>query len=207
MFKRYILAIVLISLGCNFAMAKPKESSNTGFVEKDWDSIWDDFLENMFYPDGCKYEIGYTYASIAPVNTLFPFGVYGEWAYGWIAVSAEFAANVTDKAYKLSKKTGASYDPHVYFMAGLGANINILSINFNAGVVRYDYEYSSTIDDMLNTTKKQKYAAILQPSIHIHIPVDHWNHFISLKLGYNICPVMHEFNGLNIGVGFGRWYD
>lgn len=207
MLKKSILIFILISLGCNIVIAKPKKSSNTGVVEKDWGSLWGDFLDNMFYPDGGKYEIGYTYASIAPVNTLFPVGFYGEWTYDWIAVSAEFAANVSDTKYEMSKKAGATYDPYVYFMAGLGANINILSINFNAGVVKYDYKYSSTIDGMLNTTKNKKYAAILQPSIHIHIPVDDWEHFISLKLGYNICPAMHEFNGLNIGIGFGGWYE
>lgn len=206
--KKCFIFFILSFLCCNVAVARSKNNSEVMVVKTNHGAKWGDFFDNMFYPDGySKYEVGYTYASIAPVNTLFPVGFYGEWAYEWIAVSAEFAANVSETAYEMSKKAGATYDPIVYFMAGLGANINILSINFNAGVVRYDYKYSSTIDGMLNTTKNNKYAAILQPSIHIHIPVDDWEHFISLKLGYNICPAMHEFNGLNIGIGFGGWCE
>ena len=57
----------------------------------------------------------------------------------------------------------------------------------------------------MKTRKKLKFVAIMQPSIHVHIPVDDFEHFISVKIGYNICPSMHEFDGLNIGIGFGWW--
>ena len=136
MIKKFILIIALVSIYCNVTIAKDL------VVTRDVGGIFED----LFYPDGAKYEIGYTYSSIAPVNTLFPVGIYGEWAGewadGWVAISTEIAANISRQAYTMPKNENATYDPLFYSMLGLGVNFNVFSINFNAGIV--DYKYATT---------------------------------------------------------------
>ena len=189
---------------------KENNTNHTLRVERDWDYIWDT-MEDIFYPDAIKAEIGYTYSSLAPINTMFPIGLYGEWTYSYLAVSGEMAAHLSRNPYKFSNKENETYDPLFYAMAGAGVNFNCFSINFNAGIVDYTRQhteeytvsteglyYSSSI-----TTHKNAVAFIMQPSIHIHIPLeDYYAHFLSLKIGYNYCPKLPECNGLNIGIGF-----
>lgn len=208
--KRYIIFVAIISLFSSVAMAKSIKSDSTKVLRVtriDWKPV----LEEIFYPEGEKYEIGYTYSSLAPVNTHFPVGLYGEWAggwaEGWVAFSGEIGVSVTKQTYTMSKDENATYDPLFYSMLGLGVNFNVFSINFNAGIADYKYATTTTSDFISITTNSHKIAAILQPSIHIHIPVDDFEHFISLKVGYNICPSMRDLNGLNIGIGFGGWSD
>lgn len=203
MAKKYISLIVLLLCHfCNTTFAKDLK------VVKNHSEAFYDAIDNMFYPDDGKYEIGYTYSSVAPVNTYFPLGIYGEWAgewaEGWVAISAELALNVSDKMYPVPDKEYATYSPTFYMLLGLGWNCNVFSINLGAGIV--DSSRSTKINFLDKTISSNRVDFLLQPSIHIHIPVDDFEHFISLKIGYNICPSMHDFNGLNIGVGFGGWY-
>ncbi len=197
--NKYIFIVIIVTLYYNVAKA------GDVVVKPDVRGKIEDALEDMFIPDGSKGEIGYTYSSIAPANTYFPLGIYGEWAYNWIALSAEIGVNVSNKKYAMPKEENATYDPRFYSMLGIGANFNVLSINFIAGIADYKYSQTTIEGDYMKTRKKLKFVAIMQPSIHVHIPVDDFEHFISVKIGYNICPSMHEFDGLNIGIGFGWW--
>ena len=137
MIKRNIFIIILLSLSYNMVEAVTLTS------KPDWGSIG----ESMFYPD-LKYEIGYTYASIAPTNTHFPIGFYGawagEWAEGWVAFSGEVAFNASNKAYPVLNKEYATYDPIFYLLLGVGWNCNVFSLNFSAGIV--DSYRSTRID-------------------------------------------------------------
>ncbi len=213
MTKKYTFFIVLLLLPfSNMIMAKPNDSLQEIVVKKDvrkaFVGKFYDALENMFYPEGGKYEIGYTYSSVAPANTYFPLGIYGEWAgewaEGWVALSTEIAFNLSNNTYPLPGKEYVTYAPTLYWLLGLGWNCNVFSINFSAGIV--GSSRLTRIDFLDKTISSNKVNFFLQPSIHVHIPVDDFEHFISLKVGYNICPSLRDFNGLNIGIGFGGWY-
>ena len=165
---------------------------------------------------GTKIGGGYTYSSLYPLNTAFPFalnfniipsepdkGYYDDYKWlpstAWIrfiSYALEIGGNFDSQAYPLSSSSHSTYDPQAYMIISPGLYLRYITFQCGLGVMFGNYD--GQID--LST------SFMLQPAIIGHIPIHWWtkgeeSHYITLKVGYNITPEIPEMNGLCLGIG------
>lgn len=169
--------------------------------------------------DDDTWGVGYNYSS------GFPVGISANYTTSYFYIGGEFGVNFKKKQYILKetqreKKVG---DPIFYLSVNPGLYVKYLSLSCGVGLLfdsreetigqnssssgSFEYE-NGTISGSTSVEVSTSASATttgmslyIKPCLTGYVPISDGDWYITLSVGYNICPKFKDLNGVSFGAG------
>lgn len=134
----------------------------------------------------------------------FPVGISFSYTMNHFYIGGDLGVNLKKEKYTLKNNETKieKGDPVLYLSASPGFYMKYFSVSCGVGFLLDSREATISSSNGSTNTKDLGYSFFAKPAITGYIPIDDDDWFVTLNLGYDICPKFKSLNGISLGIGF-----
>lgn len=134
-------------------------------------------------------------------SKCFPVGISFSYTANHFYIGGDLGVNLKKYVLKDNETKWEIGDPLFYLSVSPGLYIKYLSVSCGVGFLLDSRETTEFSSNGSTSTKGLGFSFFAKPTITGYIPIDDdW--FVTLNLGYDICPKFKNLNGISLGIGF-----